>query len=109
MPRAMRPAAWRPYWRPRSRGGPDISISGNGSVMVAASSHMRIGWPTPPHLRGLLERVRELEHAPVVLVTSHDLDADGQPVVGEAARHRDRRQSGHGDVGARAHPVDVRR
>src|SRR5688500_17530778 len=95
MPSAMRPAAWRPYWRPRSRGGPDISISGKGSVMAAASSHMgpRTGGPQtprirrapPPDLGRLLEGVRELQHAPVVLRAPDDLDSHRQAVVREAA------------------------
>src|ERR1700735_1119200 len=38
MPLRVRAAAGRPYWRPRSCGGPDTSMSGNGSVMVGPGS-----------------------------------------------------------------------
>ena len=38
---------------------------------------------------------------------AHDLHADGQAVLREAAGHRDGRVAGNGDIVARAHPVYV--
>ena len=57
----------------------------------------------------LLERVRELEHAPVVTVTTDDLHPHRQPTWSEPARHGDRRVGHERHVPARAHPVDVGR
>src|SRR5262245_40160994 len=47
--------------------------------------------PPPVESGGALERVGELEHAPFVLVTPHDLQTDRQALVGEARGHRDGR------------------
>jgi hypothetical protein len=37
-------------------------------------------------LRGLLERMRDLQHAPLVAVPADDLNADREPGVGEPGR-----------------------
>jgi hypothetical protein len=36
-------------------------------------------WMMPPVLRSLFEREAKLQHAPIVMVTSHNLDTNGQP------------------------------
>src|ERR1700704_1996485 len=57
---------------------------------------------------GLLEGVRDLEEAPVVLVTPHDLEPDRQPFRREAAWDRNRRVADDRNEVARLHPVDIR-
>src|SRR5439155_1784722 len=64
-------------------------------------------WSAFPVLRGLLESVRELQHAEVVPVTSDDLQPDRQSLGREAGGHRDRRMARRGDPVAALHPVDV--
>src|SRR5215208_1108300 len=60
-----------------------------------------------PHPGRALEGMRELQHAEVVAVASHDLQAYGEPVAGEAGGHRDRRVAGRGDEVAGLHPLHV--
>src|SRR2546427_2372824 len=64
-------------------------------------------WPVLPILRRLLERIRQLQHAELVLMASDNLHADGQAFRREAARHGDGGQTRHRHEVARAHPVNV--
>src|SRR5439155_24997558 len=64
-------------------------------------------WSAFPVLRGLLESVRQLQHAEVVPVTSDDLQPDRQSPGREAGGHRDRGVAGGRDPVAALHPVDV--
>jgi hypothetical protein len=53
--------------------------------LVTQASHVH-QWRTPfPVLCGLLEGMRELKHAPVVMVAPDDLDTHGQSARGEPA------------------------
>ena len=55
----------------------------------------------------MLERVGDLEQAPLVLMARNNLETDRQSVRRVAAWHRDRRVADDGDVVAGLHPVDV--
>src|SRR5664280_1543677 len=55
----------------------------------------------------LLERVRELQNAPVVVMAPYDLKANWQAFRGESGRDGDRRQDRHRNEVAGAHPIDV--
>src|SRR5688572_8428862 len=59
-------------------------------------------------LRRLLERVRELQHAPVVTVPPDDLEPDGQSAARESSRDADGWIRHERHVPTAPHPVDVR-
>src|SRR5690349_22416603 len=59
------------------------------------------------NLSCLFESVTHLEHAPVVMVAAHDLDADGQPAARESAGNGHGRIPHRRDVISGLHPGDV--
>jgi hypothetical protein len=56
--------------------------------------------PALPVAGGVLERARELEQLALTAPASHELHADRQPLLGEAARHGQGGQPGHRDARA---------
>src|SRR4029434_513297 len=57
--------------------------------------------------RRLLERVSELQDAPLVTMPADDLDADRESGSSKSRGHRHRRVAEEADVPARPHPVEI--
>jgi hypothetical protein len=64
-------------------------------------------WPALANACRLLERVSELQYAPIVSVPTHDLDTDWQPVRREPSRYGYSRLEGNGDPVGGFLPRDV--
>src|SRR5271155_601887 len=77
----MRAAACRPYWRPRSCGGPETSISGNGSIIILSGCCGR-GLLYPVHAPERNAMKAAVIHAPHDLrIEQFDIAAMGEHEV----------------------------
>ncbi len=85
------------------------SSTNQQSEIRKSTIHHRVShWrPPQPVLRRLLERMRELQHAPFTAVPADDLNSNRKAGAGEPGRNRDGRIAHEAYVPARAHPVQI--